>query len=92
MHNGKYNGPVFGNAWDIFINNLNSFYSRMTEKEDKKPTEYTFEDILNPNFNEFVHNYNPEKFLLDEDGRIGFDVFKNKTIQEAITYQQITRP
>lgn len=55
----------------------------MTEKEDKKPTEYTFEDILNPNFNEFVHNYNPEKFLLDEDGRIGFDVFKCKTIQEA---------
>ena len=53
------------------------------EDEDKKPSEYTFEDIINPNFNEVVHNYNPEKFKLDDDGRIGFDVFKYETIDEA---------
>ena len=53
------------------------------EDEDKKPSEYTFEDIMNPNFNEVVHNYNPDKFKLDKDGNIGFDVYRYKTIEEA---------
>ncbi len=46
------------------------------EDEDKKPSEYTFEDIINPNFNEVVHNYNHEKFLL-EDGKIGFKMYRH---------------
>ena len=53
------------------------------ERREIKPSEYTFEDIINPNFNEIVHEYNPEKFKLDDDGRIGFNVYRYKTFQEA---------
>ena len=55
------------------------------KERELHPSEYTLIDLMNPNFSEVIHNYNPDNFLLDEDGRIGFDVYKYETITEANT-------